>query len=101
MLGSSKHLNATPRPHLPSSGVLAEGEGRARSTLLMLLVSLTLSACVQAANIPEDFPRFIVPDHQPEMDALRALFWQHYQRPGPFCTIWDQWIPEAVLWPAT
>src|SRR5438045_3282540 len=35
------------------------------------------------------------------MDSLRELFWMHYQQPGPFATIWDQWIPEAVLWPAT
>src|SRR5438046_1002837 len=68
---------------------------------LSLVWLIALHAAARADDIPDDFPRFIVPGHQREMDTLRALFWQHYQRPGPFCTIWDQWIPEAVLWPAT
>jgi hypothetical protein len=74
---------------------------RVAPVVSLLLLSISAYASIRAADIPDDFPRFIVPGHQREMDALRALFWQHYQKPGPFCTIWDQWIPEAVLWPAT
>src|SRR3954454_10058883 len=86
----------------PSPGVPGEGERHARAALWSLLVlSIVFMTHARAADIPDDFPRFIVPDHQPQMDALRALFWQHYQRPGPFCTIWDQCAHEAVLWPAT
>ena len=28
-------------------------------------------------SIPSDFPRFIVPGHEQEMDRLRELFWLH------------------------
>src|SRR5437870_4262297 len=70
-----------------------------RNELLAALLICPTTAI--ASPIPDDFPRFIVPGNQKEMDSLRELFWMHYQRPGPFATIWDQWIPEAVLWPAT
>src|SRR3954451_20091758 len=72
-----------------------------RIAWLVLVVATARPLVARADDIPDDFPRFLVPGHQRQMDTLRALFWQHYQRPGPFCTIWDQWIPEAVLWPAT
>src|SRR4051812_42051888 len=72
-----------------------------RLVLLVLATCTIVNVRADSKAMPDDFPRFIVPGHQREMDTLRALFWHHYQRPGPFCTIWDQWIPEAVLWPAT
>jgi hypothetical protein len=73
---------------------------------------LTLSACFslwQAAEaappraigeVPDDFPRFIVPGHEREMTLLRELFWLHYQPAGPLITLWDEWMPMSTLWPA-
>jgi len=49
---------------------------------------------------PEDFPHFLVPGHEPEMESLRNLFWRHYTDAGPGPTLWDEWIPSATLWPA-
>jgi len=49
---------------------------------------------------PEDFPHFKVPGHEPEMQALRNLFWKHYSEAGPGPTLWDEWIPSPTLWPA-
>ena len=53
-----------------------------------------------AAPVPDDFPRFIVPGHEREMDALRAMYWLHYQPAGPIIPLWDEWMPKATLWPA-
>src|SRR5438132_8395394 len=50
--------------------------------------------------IPEDFPRFVVPGHEADMTALRELFYHHYHGNGPACTLWDEWLPNALLWPA-
>src|SRR5471030_992520 len=70
------------------------------------LVGLTLWAifsvpCVCFSQAPpEDFPHFVVPGHEPEMDALRNMFWRHYNGAGPGPTLWDEWIPGPTLWPA-
>src|ERR1051326_1713946 len=53
-----------------------------------------------AADPPSDFPRFIVPGHEKEMSTLRNLFWLHYPGSGPKATLWDEWLPDASLWPA-
>jgi len=50
--------------------------------------------------IPIDFPRFLVPGHEPEMATLRALFWLHYPGAGPKATLWDEWLSGPSLWPA-
>jgi hypothetical protein len=50
--------------------------------------------------VPEDFPRFIVPGYEAEMESLRALYWRHYQPAGPIIPLWDEWMPKATLWPA-
>src|SRR5438552_448110 len=34
------------------------------------------------------------------MSALRELFYLHYRGNGPACTLWDEWLPNALLWPA-
>ncbi|MCL2517209.1 MAG: hypothetical protein FWF15_01475, partial [Oscillospiraceae bacterium] len=52
-------------------------------------------------TIPEDFPRFIAPGFQRELDELRELYWTHYQRSGPTATFEDEWLPRPQLWPAT
>src|SRR5204863_292388 len=57
-------------------------------------------ALMPGGEVPEDFPRFIVPAHEREMETLRQLFYLHYKGSGPAATIWDQWLPMATLWPA-
>jgi len=52
------------------------------------------------ADPPADFPRFLVPGHEREMAAIRELFWLHYQPARPLATLWDEWLPNATLWPA-
>lgn len=54
----------------------------------------------QPLNVPEDFPRFLVPGHEPPMQSLRDLFWLHYQPTGPMIPLWDAWLPMSTLWPA-
>ena len=61
---------------------------------------LAFSAILSAQTPPEDFPHFTVPGHEPEMEALRNLFWRHYENAGPGATLWDEWIPTPTLWPA-
>ncbi|MBN2312064.1 MAG: hypothetical protein JXR94_24005 [Candidatus Hydrogenedentes bacterium] len=51
-------------------------------------------------GIPDDFPRFLVPGHDAEMDSLRRLMWLHYPGAGPKATLWDEWLSGAALWPA-
>jgi hypothetical protein len=34
------------------------------------------------------------------MATLRDLFWLHYPGAGPKATLWDEWLPDASLWPA-
>jgi hypothetical protein len=55
---------------------------------------------VGAGEIPEGFPKFIVPGHEQEMASIRALFWHHFQPAGPLIPLWDEWMPMATLWPA-
>jgi hypothetical protein len=57
-------------------------------------------AVAPAAEVPGDFPRFIVPGQEQRMDTLRRLFWLHYQPAGPLIPLWDEWMPMASLWPA-
>lgn len=51
-------------------------------------------------TVPDDFPRFIVPGYDGEMDALRRLMWLHYPGGGPKATLWDEWLATPSLWPA-
>ncbi len=64
-------------------------------------MALFLAATANAAPIPEDFPRFVVPGHDQEMESLRALYWLHYEPAGPLIPLWDEWMPMSTLWPAT
>lgn len=65
---------------------------------LLLLLGTVLS--VEPAGPPPDFPRFTVPGAEKEMAVLRDLFWLHYPGAGPKATLWDEWLPDAALWPA-
>ena len=73
-----------------------------RSTCLLAQTCLTLllSAEPLRSSPPDDFPRFKVPGHEKEMATLRDLFWLHYPGAGPKATLWDEWLPDASLWPA-
>jgi hypothetical protein len=64
-------------------------------------MGLLLASVSQAATVPEDFPRFVVPGYEKEMASLRALFWLHYEPAGPLISLWDEWMPMSTLWPAT
>jgi hypothetical protein len=50
--------------------------------------------------VPEDFPQFVVPGQEKPMQALRELYWLHYQPAGPLIPLWDEWMPMSTLWPA-
>jgi hypothetical protein len=67
---------------------------------LFSFLAVGLFAPVRGAEIPAEFPRFLVPGHEREMDSLRALFWLHYEPAGPLIALWDAWMPNATLWPA-
>lgn len=65
---------------------------------LFTLAGLLLTLVAFAA--PADFPAFEVPGREKEMQSLRDLFWLHYPGSGPKSTLWDEWLPDAALWPA-
>ncbi len=63
-------------------------------------IALLLVSAVGAAPVPEDFPRFVVPGYEQEMESLRDLFWLHYEPARPLIPLWDEWMPMSSLWPA-
>lgn len=65
-----------------------------------LIAGGSLAAAPGTPSIPADFPQFVVPGHEKEMDTLRRLFWLHYRPAGPLIPLWDEWIPMSTLWPA-
>jgi hypothetical protein len=67
--------------------------------LLMMMV-LMMTCSLTLASPPADFPRFIVPGHEKEMNSIRDLFWHHYEPAGPLIPLWDEWMPMSTLWPA-
>src|SRR4051812_34298921 len=76
-------------------------KGCSRITNAAVLLACIMSATVALGQSPPaDFPHFTVPGHEPEMNALRRLFWKHYEHSGPVSTLWDEWIPGPTLWPA-
>jgi hypothetical protein len=34
------------------------------------------------------------------MKSLRALYWLHFKTACPAIPLWDEWLPNATLWPA-
>jgi hypothetical protein len=84
-----------------SASALITGFSRHRTMRrTIIMFGLSLVALKVTAAIPDDFPRFQVPGHEKEMAALRELFWLHYPGAGPKATLWDEWLPDASLWPA-
>src|SRR3989442_14700750 len=92
-----------------SSPAAAEFKGSNRGNFWNVLVRpsrflgyFLIAICFSAvsASPPEDFPRFQVAGHEQEMTTLRELFWLHYPGAGPKATLWDEWLPDASLWPA-
>jgi hypothetical protein len=51
-------------------------------------------------SVPDDFPCFLVPGYEKEMESLRKLYYQQYQITGPAIPLWDEWLPMSTLWPA-
>lgn len=70
----------------------------AMSAILEALLYTSVSRVQQ--NIPDDFPRFIVPDHENEMELIRELYYLHYVPAGPLATLWDEWLSGSSLLPA-
>src|SRR3954471_12363049 len=71
-----------------------------KALVLIVLSLFLLCDSIVVAGPPEDFPKFIVPGRDAEMASLRDLFWLHYQIAGPQIPLWDEWLPNATLWPA-
>jgi len=46
--------------------------------------------------VPDAMIRFTVPGCEAEMEALRALYWEHYIPDGP---LWDDWLRGPDLFP--
>jgi hypothetical protein len=67
--------------------------------LIGICLIVPLSTLAQT-TAPADFPAFVVPGHEREMQLLRSLYWLHYQPAGPLIPLWDEWMPNATLWPA-
>ena len=65
------------------------------------LLALLLVGAAHAAPVPQDFPHFVVPGYDKEMETLRDLYWLHYEPAGPLIPLWDEWMPQSTLWPAT
>ncbi|HEX4414771.1 MAG TPA: glycosyl hydrolase family 65 protein [Lacipirellulaceae bacterium] len=63
-------------------------------------LAISCAGRLTVAAPPEEFPKFVVPGHEAEMSSLRDLFWLHYQIAGPQIPLWDEWLPNATLWPA-
>jgi hypothetical protein len=45
-----------------------------------------------------DFPEFIVPGYDIEMQALNDLHQLHHDAAFSNCTLWDPWLPMSTLW---
>ena len=80
--------------------------GKRRLAALAVLVSLLGPSGAPGADarkpsdVPDDFPRFVVPGQEEQMQSLRALYWLHYRPAGPLIPLWDEWMPMSTLWPA-
>ena len=70
------------------------------ATLISVIARAQDASTPKRMEVPEDFSHFGVPGHEPEMQALRELYWLHYQPAGPLIPLWDAWMPMSTLWPA-
>lgn len=71
-----------------------------QTLLLLTLLFLTNPRVTRGGEVPDGFPRFLVPGQEAQMDSLRRLYWLHYEPAGPLIPLWDEWMPMATLWPA-
>jgi hypothetical protein len=72
-----------------------------RAAICIFLFTNAIHSIAQnTATIPGDFPSFIVPGHEKEMETMRQLYWHHYPGAGPKATLWDEWLTSPSLWPA-
>ena len=46
------------------------------------------------------FPEFIVPGQEPLMEEMRRMYHTFYCAAFPNSTLWDQWMVDALVWPA-
>lgn len=67
---------------------------------LCVLAAMFASPLRSHAEPPADFPRFIVPGAEHEMNTVRRLFWLHYAQAFPLIPLWDEWMAKSTLWPA-
>lgn len=51
-------------------------------------------------SLPQSFPRFEVPGHEEELEALRQIFLLHFEPEMKMGTLWDEWLPHSMIWPA-
>jgi hypothetical protein len=70
----------------------------ATSAMIYALINTSIGRI--QVNIPDDFPKFSVPNYQKDMDLLRELYYIHYIPAGPLATLWDEWLSGSSLWPA-
>jgi hypothetical protein len=81
------------------------------SAVAALSAAESVLTSAQALAPAENFPRFIVPGQEREMDALNAMHrlhyppvWLDYPHRDPeagLCTLWDEWLSGACLWADT
>jgi len=55
---------------------------------------------LEKMKIPKAFPHFTVPGMDEDMAVLKEMFWVFYQNPSRGCTLWQDWMTYAALWPA-
>ena len=74
---------------------------------VIAMTLMTTAAMAQAGTmsamppIDESFPSFRVEGHEDAMASLRHLYWLHYRHAGPKSTMWEDWLSNPALWPAT
>lgn len=82
--------------------------GKSQTRIVVPLLTFAMSWAVTQMSlaarpdlqVPDDFPRFVVPGREKEMASLRELYWLHYKPAGPLIPLWDEWMPMPTLWPA-
>ena len=67
-----------------------------------MITALALCAIASAAfaDVPADFIEYKTssPEAQKNLDLLRALYYENYDRTTPQATLWDDWLSKSGLW---
>jgi len=70
-----------------------------RIVCLLLSCVMPWASGVSLASAQELYlPRFTVPDHDSQSDAINELHALHHGAAFSDCTLWDPWLPHATLW---